>query len=41
VSEPTSIGHEYVGIVEQVGAAVTTVKPGDFVVGGFQYSDNT
>ena len=41
VTKPTPIGHEYVGIVEQVGAAVTTVQPGDFVVGGFLHSDNT
>ena len=41
VPAPTPIGHEYVGIVEQVGDAVTTVKPGDFVVGGFLHSDNT
>ncbi len=33
--EPTQVGHEYVGIVEQVGDAVTTIKPGDFVVGPF------
>ncbi|WP_300080599.1 zinc-dependent alcohol dehydrogenase family protein [Propioniciclava sp.] len=38
VQEPTPIGHEYVGIVEKVGDAVTTVKPGDFVVGGFTHS---
>ena len=41
VAKPTPIGHEYVGIVELVGDAVTTVKPGDFVVGGFLHSDNT
>ncbi len=41
VPRPTPIGHEYVGIVEQVGSAVSTVHPGDFVVGGFLYSDNT
>jgi threonine dehydrogenase-like Zn-dependent dehydrogenase len=41
VKRPVPIGHEYVGVVEQVGAAVTTVKPGDFVVGGFKHSDNT
>ncbi|KQY47602.1 zinc-dependent alcohol dehydrogenase family protein [Cellulomonas sp. Root137] len=41
VATPVPIGHEYVGIVEQVGDAVTTVKPGDFVVGGFLHSDNT
>lgn len=35
------MGHEYVGIVEQVGDEVTTVQPGDFVVGSFVISDNT
>jgi threonine dehydrogenase-like Zn-dependent dehydrogenase len=38
---PWAIGHEYCGIVEQVGDAVTTVKPGQFVIGGFLTSDNT
>jgi threonine dehydrogenase-like Zn-dependent dehydrogenase len=37
----TPMGHEYVGVVEQIGDAVTTVKPGDFVVGSFFASDNT
>lgn len=41
VPEPTPIGHEYCGVVETVGSAVTTVRPGDFVVGGFNISDNT
>lgn len=41
VKKPTPIGHEYVGIVEEVGEAVSTVKPGEFVVGGFLHSDNT
>ena len=41
VPKPTPIGHEYVGVVDAVGADVTTVKPGDFVVGGFLTSDNT
>ncbi|GAB3624969.1 zinc-dependent alcohol dehydrogenase family protein [Mariniluteicoccus endophyticus] len=41
VAKPTPIGHEYVGIVEQVGADVTTVREGQFVVGGFLHSDNT
>ncbi|UGT44305.1 zinc-dependent alcohol dehydrogenase family protein [Nocardia yamanashiensis] len=41
VTKPRPIGHEYVGIVEEVGAAVTSVRPGQFVVGGFAYSDNT
>jgi threonine dehydrogenase-like Zn-dependent dehydrogenase len=41
IDAPSPIGHEYVGVVEQVGDAVTTVKPGDFVIGGFSVSDNT
>ena len=41
VPKPTPIGHEYVGIVEEVGDSVATVTPGDFVVGGFLHSDNT
>ncbi|WP_019927464.1 zinc-dependent alcohol dehydrogenase family protein [Nocardia sp. BMG111209] len=41
VSGPLTMGHEYVGVVEEVGDAVTTVRPGQFVVGGFAYSDNT
>jgi threonine dehydrogenase-like Zn-dependent dehydrogenase len=35
------MGHEYAGIIEEVGSAVTTVKPGQFVVGSFFASDNT
>jgi len=38
---PTPMGHEYCGFVEEVGSAVTTVKPGQFVVGSFAMSDNT
>jgi threonine dehydrogenase-like Zn-dependent dehydrogenase len=41
VPKPTPIGHEFTGIVESVGSAVTTVSPGQFVVGGFLHSDNT
>jgi threonine dehydrogenase-like Zn-dependent dehydrogenase len=40
VTEPHPMGHEYVGIVEAVGDAVETVKPGQFVVGSFATSDN-
>lgn len=29
------MGHEYVGTVVEVGSAVITVRPGDFVVGSF------
>ena len=36
-----AMGHEYVGVVEEVGSAVSAVKPGDFVVGSFFASDNT
>src|SRR3954452_23389458 len=38
---PTPMGHEYVGFVEEVGRAVTSIKPGQFVVGSFATSDNT
>src|SRR5438445_6544671 len=34
------MGHEYCGIVEEVGSAVTSVKPGQFVIGSFFASDN-
>jgi threonine dehydrogenase-like Zn-dependent dehydrogenase len=41
VAEPTPMGHEYCGIVEEVGSAVRRVKPGQFVIGSFFASDNT
>jgi threonine dehydrogenase-like Zn-dependent dehydrogenase len=41
VNGPTPMGHEYVGVVEEVGGDVTTIKPGQFVVGSFFASDNT
>ena len=41
VPEPTPMGHEYCGIVEEVGSEVTTVKPGQFVIGSFFASDST
>jgi threonine dehydrogenase-like Zn-dependent dehydrogenase len=41
VDEPRPMGHEYAGIVEEVGSAVTAVRPGQFVVGSFFASDNT
>src|SRR4051812_36276344 len=41
VDGPSPMGHEYVGIVEEVGAAVTTVTPGQFVIGSFFASDDT
>jgi threonine dehydrogenase-like Zn-dependent dehydrogenase len=41
VEGPAPMGHEYVGIVEEVGPEVTTIRPGQFVVGSFFASDNT
>jgi threonine dehydrogenase-like Zn-dependent dehydrogenase len=38
---PAPMGHEYVGIVQEVGAEVRTIEPGQFVVGSFWASDNT
>ncbi|HXR45177.1 MAG TPA: alcohol dehydrogenase catalytic domain-containing protein, partial [Pseudolysinimonas sp.] len=38
---PRPIGHELVGVVEEVGDAVRTVKPGDFVISPFSLSDGT
>jgi threonine dehydrogenase-like Zn-dependent dehydrogenase len=38
---PTPMGHEYCGIVEEVGKEVRNIKPGQFVVGSFATSDNT
>ncbi|MEU4243493.1 zinc-dependent alcohol dehydrogenase family protein [Actinoplanes sp. NPDC026619] len=41
VKKPSPMGHEYVGVVEEVGSAVRDIKPGQFVVGSFFASDNT
>jgi threonine dehydrogenase-like Zn-dependent dehydrogenase len=41
VTEPTRIGHEFVGVVEEVGAEVRSLRPGDFVIAPFKYSDGT
>src|SRR6059058_5199128 len=41
INGPTPMGHEYCGIVEEVGSAVRSVKPGQFVIGSFATSDNT
>ncbi|HKO91756.1 MAG TPA: alcohol dehydrogenase catalytic domain-containing protein, partial [Polyangiaceae bacterium] len=41
VTAPIPMGHEYCGIVEEVGRAVTSLEPGQFVVGSFFASDNT
>jgi threonine dehydrogenase-like Zn-dependent dehydrogenase len=39
--KPRRIGHEFVGVVEEVGADVRTVRPGQFVVAPFTVQDNT
>jgi len=41
VEAPVAMGHEYVGIVAEVGDQVTTITPGQFVIGSFFASDNT
>ncbi|MFJ4029325.1 zinc-dependent alcohol dehydrogenase family protein [Paenarthrobacter sp. NPDC089989] len=41
IEEPRPMGHEYVGIVEEVGDSVVNVQVGQFVVGSFYASDNT
>jgi threonine dehydrogenase-like Zn-dependent dehydrogenase len=41
IEGPAPMGHEYAGIVEEVGPEVTTIRPGQFVVGSFWASDNT
>lgn len=40
-SEPRRIGHEFVGVVEDVGSEVSTLSVGDFVIAPFALSDNT
>jgi hypothetical protein len=41
VDGPTPMGREYAGIMEAVGSDVTTITPGQFVIGSFFASDNT
>ena len=41
VTNPIPMGHEYVGVVEQIGSEVRDIKVGEFVVGSFMASDNT
>lgn len=41
IDEPRAMGHEYCGIVEEIGSAVKHIKPGQFVIGSFFASDNT
>ncbi|MFT3784850.1 MAG: alcohol dehydrogenase catalytic domain-containing protein [Tepidisphaeraceae bacterium] len=41
INSPQPMGHEYCGVVEEVGSAVKNVKSGQSVVGSFATSDNT
>jgi len=41
ITQPTPMGHEYCGVVEEVGKEVSRVKKGQFVIGSFFASDNT
>jgi len=41
IIKPTPMGHEYCGIVEEIGRGVTSIKKGRFVIGSFFASDNT
>jgi threonine dehydrogenase-like Zn-dependent dehydrogenase len=41
IAQPTPMGHEYCGIVEEVGKEIRNIKPGQFVVGSFATSDNS
>jgi threonine dehydrogenase-like Zn-dependent dehydrogenase len=38
---PAPMGHEYAGIVQEVGTEVKAIRPGQFVIGSFFASDNT
>jgi len=41
IDGPTTMGHEYCGVVEEVGSAVKGIRRGQFVIGAFAFSDNT
>jgi threonine dehydrogenase-like Zn-dependent dehydrogenase len=41
ITAGATIGHECVGVVEEVGAEVTSFRPGDFVIVPFDHCDNT
>jgi threonine dehydrogenase-like Zn-dependent dehydrogenase len=40
-AERSPMGHEFIGVVEETGSAVSTVKAGDFVIAPFAFFDNT
>jgi threonine dehydrogenase-like Zn-dependent dehydrogenase len=41
IEKPFRIGHEFVGVVEEAGSDVRSLRRGDFVIAPFMYSDNT
>ncbi len=41
VAEGSPMGHEFIGVVEEVGSDVAQVQRGDFVIAPFAYFDNT
>jgi threonine dehydrogenase-like Zn-dependent dehydrogenase len=41
VRKPHPIGHEFIGVIEEVGADVSTLAVGDFVIAPFYHCDNT
>ena len=41
IKDPFRIGHEFVGVVQEVGSQVRSLRKGDFVIAPFMYSDNT
>jgi threonine dehydrogenase-like Zn-dependent dehydrogenase len=40
-AEGTPMGHEFIGVAEEVGSEVATIRRGDFVIAPFAYFDNT
>ncbi|MEU5879152.1 alcohol dehydrogenase catalytic domain-containing protein [Spirillospora sp. NPDC047279] len=41
VGEASPMGHEFIGIVEEIGGEVSTVERGDLVIAPFAWSDGT
>ena len=36
-----TVGHEFIGVVDQIGSDVADLQPGDFVISPFAFSDGT